>query len=181
MKFGYKYADKPEKYQAMVTNGALAVTGAIMNPRALLSVFIVWEKTYTKRPRPAYLRQCYAKPVYAGSFLLGGTQIKALTSANKVNKLNKVERATQAGQLARQATPVLSSSLLSSSLHRFSQISSSIISSSAGSLKLGLKNLLAQEHAAVFLAPAKAPNVRTIDLMIKYKGKDISLGSVENR
>lgn len=182
--FGYKYADNPEKYQAMVTNGALAVTGAIMNPRPLLSGLYQYGKnTYTEAAQdPLTLGNLYGETtVYAGSFLLGGTQIKALTSANKVNKLNKVERATQAGQLARQATPVLSSSLLSSSLHRFSQISSSIISSSAGSLKLGLKNLLAQEHAAVFLAPAKAPNVRTIDLMIKYKGKDISLGSVENR
>jgi len=182
--FGYKYADDPQKYQAMVTNGALAVTGAIMNPRPLLSGLYQYGKnTYTEAAKdPLTLGNLYGETtVYVGSFLIGGTQIKALTSVNKVNKLNKVEKAAQAGQVARQAAPVLSSSLLSSSLHRVSQISGSIISSSLSSLKLGLKNLLAQEHAAVFLAPAKAPGVRKIDLLVKYKGKDINLGSVENR
>jgi hypothetical protein len=182
--FGYKYADDPQKYQAMVTNGALAVTGAIMNPRPLLSGLYQYGKnTYTEAAKdPLTLGNLYGETtVYVGSFLIGGTQIKALTSANKVNKLNKVEKAAQAGQVARQAAPVLSSSWLSSSLHRFSQYSGSIISSSASSLKLGLKNLLGPGHAAVFSASAKAPNIRTIDLMVKYKGKEINLGSVENR
>lgn len=148
--FGYKYAEAPQMYQDKVTNGARAAVGVALNPLPLLSGLYQYGKsTYTEAAKdPLELGILYGETtVYAGSFLIGGAQIKGLTLANKANKVEK---------------------------------SYSLISSPLSSWKMGLKNLLSNNHAAVFSASVESLNNRIINLPIKHRGKEINIVSAEN-
>jgi hypothetical protein len=105
--FGYQYAENPAHYQAMVKNGTLAVAGTLLNPKPLLTGLYGYGKSvYLEAAKdPLTLGNLHGEAVaFGASFLVGGGQVKAVTSANKLgkvtNKLGKVTKTGQATQLA---------------------------------------------------------------------------------
>lgn len=107
--FAYNYSEDSQKYRNKVTSSAKAVTDTVIdvakNPLPVLSgVYQYGKSTYTeaKKSPLAYGKLEGEVTAVLGSFLVGGTQIKALTSANKVEKVAKV------GTVSKQTGPLLS-------------------------------------------------------------------------
>jgi len=105
--FGYQYAANPGKYQDMVKNGTLAVAGTIINPKPFLNGLYGYGKSvYLEAAKdPLTLGNLHGEAVaFGASFLVGGGQVKAVTSTNKLgkvtNKLGKITKNGQATQLA---------------------------------------------------------------------------------
>jgi hypothetical protein len=102
--FGYAYAANPGKYQEMVKNGTLAVAGTLLNPRPFLTGLYGYGKSvYLEAAKdPLTLGNLHGEAVaFGASFLVGGGQVKVVTSANKLGKVtNKLGKVTRTGQAA---------------------------------------------------------------------------------
>jgi hypothetical protein len=114
VKFTFDYREDPDKYHAMVTDTALAVAGVAMNAIPLL-----------EQGKDAYL-DAAKDPLkfghingeitaFAGSFLIGGGQVKALSSAQRLEKAagvaSSAKKAEKIAGTASSATPIISSPL----------------------------------------------------------------------
>lgn len=84
--FGFKYAEDPQQYQKMLTNGALAVAGILLNPGPILNDLHGYGKNaYLEAAQdPLTLGTLHGEvAVFLGSFLTGGGQIKGAGKAVK--------------------------------------------------------------------------------------------------
>jgi hypothetical protein len=113
--FGYKYAENPAHYQAMVKNGTLAVAGTLLNPKPLLnSLYGYGKSAYLEAAKdPLTLGNLHGEAVvYVGSLLLPlpMTKSKAVTTAGKLGTTAKagtvaeVGTAVKAGSLTKAAS-----------------------------------------------------------------------------
>lgn len=89
--FGYNYAENPKKYQSMVINGAKTVAGVISNPMPL---YQQGKSTYYEAAKdPLKLGNLHGEAtVFLGSFLIGGGQVKTVTTAPKIQKVAQVSK-----------------------------------------------------------------------------------------
>ena len=166
LNFGFNYVEDSDKYHAMVSNGAQAVAGIALNALPLL-----------EQGKNAYLDAAQDPlkfghlngegAAFLGSFLIGGGQVKALSSANKVGKVaevasaantaGKVAGATSAVNKAEKIAPV--ASLLNKAEKTVGAgtslrlgVKAPMISSPLASLMSGFKTLAVNQRATTFFA-----------------------------
>lgn len=105
----YNVQERPLEYKAKVVTGGKTVAAVLQNPQPLLSGIYQWGyQTYTDAQKdPLKKGQLYGEgTVFAGTFLLGGGQLKGATSANKAIKAANSGKLASTGALANSGTVV---------------------------------------------------------------------------
>ncbi len=89
---GYNIKEDPQKYKKSAVSGAKTITSMLTNPGSLLSALYQEYKITEKEAQkdPLTMGKIQGKSaVYAGTFLLGGGQVKSVSAAKKVGTLTK--------------------------------------------------------------------------------------------
>lgn len=106
----YKVSENPEEYRNKISNGVKSAVGIATNPLPFLNVaYQLGRNTYIEaRKDPVQYGKLNGElTAFGGSLLLGGGQLKALTTSQKVQKTTTIGKVTKAQKKNGQFIPVL--------------------------------------------------------------------------